>query len=147
MSERRRLPRERLSVTAKFEFGAGAPDIYAIVGLYDDGSPGEIFFRMGHVGGFERGVLNDLAVMISMSLQHGVPLETICEKLERTHYEPAGFVKGPPGIKKATSVGDALAQYFRSRWLDEESPHRWQVRSGFQVSREVRDRCHLRRVK
>ena len=45
---RERLPETRISITHKFEIANH--DGYIIVGLYNDGRPGEVFLKMGKEG-------------------------------------------------------------------------------------------------
>src|SRR5262249_26343042 len=69
---RRKLPDERQSITHKF--GVGGHEGYIHVGMYEDGTPGEIFVRMAKEGSTISGLMDSFATAISLSLQHGVPL-------------------------------------------------------------------------
>ena len=69
---RHRLPAERASVTHKF--GLGGHEGYITVGLYPNGSPGEIFIRMAKEGSTVSGLMDSFATAVSLALQHGVPL-------------------------------------------------------------------------
>lgn len=119
MSDRKRLPPERRSINRKFKIqyvnDQGKPDVlklYVIAGVYDDGSLGEIFIRADRVGTFLSGALDGVAMMISVGLQHGVPLETITKLLRNQRFEPCGFT-GDPEFHSCTSPFDLVAQ-----WLD-----------------------------
>lgn len=105
------MPRERASVTHRFKVGGLKG--YITVGLYEDGNVGEIFLTTEKQGTFERGLLHCLALMISVALQHGVPLEKVVEKLKGVNFEPSGFTKNPK-IPMAASIVDYLA-----RWLED----------------------------
>jgi ribonucleoside-diphosphate reductase alpha chain len=70
---RRRLPDERRSITHKFSIGGH--EGYMTVGMYDDGTPGELFVTMAKEGSVVSGLMDNFATMISMSLQYGVPLQ------------------------------------------------------------------------
>jgi ribonucleoside-diphosphate reductase alpha chain len=107
---RRKLPDERRSLTHKFSIGGH--DGYITCGLYDDGSPGEIFVRMAKEGSTVAGLMDSFATAISLSLQHGVPLKLLCEKLRGTQFVPSGFT-GNPEIPRTTSIMDYIF-----RWLD-----------------------------
>jgi ribonucleoside-diphosphate reductase alpha chain len=110
MAVRRKLPDERRSLTHKFSIGGH--DGYITCGLYDDGSPGEIFVRMAKEGSTIAGLMDSFATAISLSLQHGVPLKLLCEKFRSTRFEPSGFT-GNPEVPRATSIMDYIF-----RWLD-----------------------------
>jgi ribonucleoside-diphosphate reductase alpha chain len=110
VSVRRKLPDERRSLTHKFSIGGH--DGYITCGLYDDGSPGEIFVRMAKEGSTIAGLMDSFATAISLSLQHGVPVKLLVEKFKTTRFEPSGFT-GNPDIPRATSIMDYIF-----RWLD-----------------------------
>jgi ribonucleoside-diphosphate reductase alpha chain len=107
---RRKLPDERRSLTHKFS--VGGHDGYITCGMYEDGSPGEIFVRMAKEGSTIAGLMDSFATAISLSLQHGVPLKLLVEKFKTTRFEPSGFT-GNPEIPRASSIMDYIF-----RWLD-----------------------------
>ncbi|MBI4508648.1 MAG: vitamin B12-dependent ribonucleotide reductase [Deltaproteobacteria bacterium] len=107
---RRKLPDERRSLTHKFSIGGH--EGYITCGLYEDGSPGEIFVRMAKEGSTIAGLMDSFATAISLALQHGVPLRLLCDKFRGTRFEPSGFT-GNPEIPRATSIMDYIF-----RWLD-----------------------------
>src|SRR5207302_1754916 len=77
--KRRRMPRERQSITHKFSIGGH--EGYITAGMYEDGSVGEIFLTdIGKEGSTLRGMMNSFATAISIALQYGVPLETLVRK-------------------------------------------------------------------
>ncbi len=88
MSERRKLPNDRIGITHKVKIGDTT--VYVNTGEYDDGTLGEVFVRVDKEGG-ELRVYDSLAILISISIQSGVPLELILGKLENQQYEPAGI--------------------------------------------------------
>lgn len=106
---RRRLPVTRNSKTHKFHLGGS--DGYFTVGEYEDGSPGEIFIQMAKAGSTINGLMDSIAILISLSLQHGVPLETLVNKFSHVRFEPEGITRNPE-IPFSKSVMDYLA-----RWL------------------------------
>jgi ribonucleoside-diphosphate reductase alpha chain len=113
---RYKLPAERVSLTHKFSIGGH--EGYVTVGLYDDGTPGEIFVRMAKEGSAIAGLMDSFATSVSLALQHGVPLATLSEKLKGTRFEPSGFT-GNPDIPIATSIMDYLFRWLAKRFLDE----------------------------
>src|SRR3989344_3615218 len=85
---RRKLPDERHSVTHKFT--VAGHEGYIHVGMYEDSAPGEIFIKMSKEGTTLSGVMDALALSLSMNLQYGVPLEVLCQKLVGARFEPMG---------------------------------------------------------
>ena len=75
---RRKLPAERQSITHKFSIGGH--EGYITVGMFEDGSPGEIFITMAKEGSTISGLMDSMAVAISLTLQYGVPLKFLVEK-------------------------------------------------------------------
>ena len=113
---RRRLPDERPAVTHKFR--VGEQEGYLTVGLYDDGSPGEVFVKISKEGSTVSGLTDAIAILTSIALQYGVPLDKLAEKLERTHFEPAGPTANED-IPFATSIVDYIFSWLRLHFGDE----------------------------
>ncbi len=111
---RHRLPAERASVTHKF--GVGGHEGYITVGLYPNGSPGEIFIRMAKEGSTVSGLMDSFATAVSLALQHGVPLRVLCEKFAHTRFEPSGWT-GNPEIGYAKSIMDYIFRWIQMRFL------------------------------
>ncbi|MBZ5489702.1 MAG: vitamin B12-dependent ribonucleotide reductase [Acidobacteriia bacterium] len=107
---RHRLPGERASITHKFALAGH--EGYITVGLYKDGTPGELFIRMAKEGSTVSGLMDSFATAISLALQHGVPMKLMCEKFSHTRFEPSGFT-GNPEIPIAKSIMDYIF-----RWLE-----------------------------
>jgi ribonucleoside-diphosphate reductase alpha chain len=120
MSIRYKLPVERRSLTHKFQIAGH--EGYITVGMYDDGSPGEIFVRMAKEGSVIAGLMDSFATSISLSLQHGVPLSIVCEKFRGTRFEPSGFT-GNQEIPIATSIMDYLFRWLALRFLTGTANH------------------------
>lgn len=116
---RRRLPDERPAVTRRFVVGGCKG--YVTVGLYDDGTPGEIFVRVAKTGGTLSGLLDGWAITTSLALQHGVPLRAICDKLAYTRFDPCGW-SGDSEIGYATSILDWIARWLAKRFLGHDPP-------------------------
>ena len=106
---RRRLPDERRSITHKFSIGGH--EGYLTVGMYDDGTPGELFVVMAKEGSVVSGLMDSFATAISLALQYGVPLQVLADKFSHTRFEPSGFT-GNPDIPIAKSITDYIF-----RWL------------------------------
>lgn len=113
---RRRLPTRRRGITQ--EATVGGHKIYVRTGEYEDGSPGEIFLDMAKEGSTLRGLLDGLAVAVSLGLQHGVPLEAFMRQYEGTCFEPAGLVRGHKSIKLSSSLLDYIFRSLGIEYLD-----------------------------
>ncbi len=116
-SARRRLPDERKSITHKFS--VAGHEGYITVGMYDDGTPGEIFLTMAKQGSTISGLMDAFATSVSIGLQYGVPTKTIVRKFSHMRFEPAGFT-GNPDIPIAKSVVDYIFRWFGRKFLPSE---------------------------
>jgi ribonucleoside-diphosphate reductase alpha chain len=114
---RRKLPDERHALTHKFSIAGH--EGYITVGMYEDGKPGEIFLVMAKEGSTISGLMDAFATSISMSLQYGVPLETLVEKFSHVRFEPSGFTKNPE-INYAKSITDYIFRWLASKFLSSE---------------------------
>jgi ribonucleoside-diphosphate reductase alpha chain len=115
-AERRRMPRERQSITHKFSIAGH--DGYITAGMYEDGTVGEIFLTdIGKEGSTLRGMMNSFATAISIALQYGVPLETLVEKFAYMRFEPEGITQNQE-IPFAKSMPDYIMRWLASRFLD-----------------------------
>ena len=113
---RRKMPRERKSITHKFN--VGGHEGYITAGMYDDGTVGEIFLTdIGKEGSTLRGMMNSFATAISIALQYGVPLETLVEKFAYMRFEPEGITQNPE-IPFAKSMPDYIMRWLASRFCD-----------------------------
>ena len=116
---RKRMPRERQSITHKFSIGGH--EGYITAGMYEDGTIGEIFLTdIGKEGSTLRGMMNSFATAISIALQYGVPLETLVQKFCYMRFEPEG-ITGNPEIPFAKSMPDYIMRWLASRFLDTDA--------------------------
>jgi ribonucleoside-diphosphate reductase alpha chain len=111
---RHRLPAERHSITHKF--GIAGHEGYITVGLYKDGTPGELFVRMAKEGSTVSGLMDSFATAVSLALQHGVPLKLLCDKFSHTRFEPSGFT-GNQEIPIAKSIMDYIFRWLELRFV------------------------------
>ncbi|HEY6377654.1 MAG TPA: vitamin B12-dependent ribonucleotide reductase [Candidatus Dormibacteraeota bacterium] len=111
---RRRLAAERQAVTHKFS--VADHEGYITVGLYEDGTPGEIFLKMAKEGSTVSGLMDSFATAVSMALQYGVPLKALTDKFSHARFEPSGFT-GNPEIPIAKSIMDYIFRWMASRFL------------------------------
>lgn len=112
-----KLPDERMSITHKFS--VAGHEGYLHVGLYEDGAPGEIFIKMSKEGSTLSGVMDTLALSLSMNLQYGVPLEVLCQKLVHTRFEPMGMTTNKE-IPMVKSLMDYLGRWLALKFLPKE---------------------------
>ena len=117
---RQRLPTTRASVTHKFTIGTEDKG-YVTVSSYEDGRPGEVFIKMAKEGSTIGGLMDAIGILTSVSLQYGVPLEDLVNKLAHTRFEPSGST-GNPGIPIAKSPVDYIF-----RWLGQQFGERAEV--------------------
>lgn len=112
---RRRLPDERRSLTHRFSIGGH--EGYITAGLYDDGSPGEIFVTMSKEGSTISGLMDCFATAVSLSLQYGVPLQCLVDKFSHMRFEPSGFT-GNPQLPYAKSIMDYIFRWLELKFLE-----------------------------
>ncbi len=117
MPRRRKLPDERMSVTHKFS--VAGHEGYITVGMYEDGSPGEVFIKMNKEGSTLSGVMDMWATSMSMNLQYGVPLEVLCTKMAHSRFDPMGMTTNKE-IPMAKSFMDYLARWLALKFLTKE---------------------------
>jgi len=114
---RRRLPDERQSITHKFSIGGH--EGYLTVGMYEDGTPGELFCVMAKEGSVVSGLMDSFATSVSLALQYGVPLKVLVDKFSHTRFEPSGFT-GNPNIPIAKSIIDYIFRWLSLKFLPRE---------------------------
>jgi ribonucleoside-diphosphate reductase alpha chain len=114
---RRKMPRERESITHKFSIAGH--EGYITAGKYEDGSVGEIFLTdIGKEGSTLRGMMNAFATAISIGLQYGVPLDVFVKKFSYMRFDPEG-ITGNPEIPFAKSMPDYIMRWLASRFIED----------------------------
>ena len=116
-AQREKMPAERASVTHKFS--VGGHEGYITVGLYEDNRPGEVFIKMSKEGSTLSGVMDGLALTISIGLQYGVPLKIFVDKLLNTRFEPSGITANA-NIRFVSSVLDYIARWLGGRFISSD---------------------------
>jgi ribonucleoside-diphosphate reductase alpha chain len=114
---RRKLPDERRSITHKFSIGGH--EGYITVGMYDEGSPGEIFITMAKEGSTISGLMDAFATAVSFNLQYGVPLKFLVDKFAHVRFEPSGWT-GNQQIPYAKSIMDYIFRWLGAKFLGPE---------------------------
>lgn len=111
---RLRLPQTRKAIIHKFNLGETRA--YLIVGLYDNGDPGEIFVNIDKQGSTISGLVDSFAILMSYALQYGLPLKEITGKLRHVRFEPAGLTSNKD-IPMASSVIDYIAAWLQKEFV------------------------------
>ena len=112
---RRRVPEDRTEIGRKFR--VGEYEGYIHVGLYEDGSPGDIFCDVSKVGTTLQGLMNSLMISVSLGLQYGVPLEVYVSKFAHMRFEPSGTTNDAD-IRVAKSIVDYIFRWLGKKFLD-----------------------------
>ncbi len=140
---RRRLPDERKSITHKFSIAGH--DGYLTVGMYDDGSPGEIFVVMAKQGSVVSGLMDTVATSISLALQYGVPVKVLVDKFSHTRFEPSGFTNNSQ-IPIAKSIVDYIFRWLGQKFLTTEDQPKPEGDSQMTVGQVKTLEAHERQV-
>src|SRR5881227_922513 len=114
LTQRRRLPEERTEVGRKFR--VGDHEGYIHVGLYDDGTPGDIFVDIAKEGTALAGLMNCFMIAVSIGLQYGVPLEVWVSKFAHMRFEPSGMTNDAD-IRAAKSIVDYIFRWMGKKFL------------------------------
>jgi ribonucleoside-diphosphate reductase alpha chain len=114
LTQRRRLPDDRTEVGRKFR--VGDYEGYIHVGLYEDGTPGDIFLDIAKEGTTLAGLMNSFMISVSLGLQYGVPLEVYVSKFAHMRFEPSGMTNDPD-IRVAKSIVDYVFRWMGKKFL------------------------------
>jgi ribonucleoside-diphosphate reductase alpha chain len=133
---RRRLPDERKAIV--HHFSVGGHEGYLMVGVYEDGQPGEIFIRMAKAGSTVAGLTDSFGIAVSLALQYGVSLKVLCDKFSHTRFEPSGW-SGVKEIGYAKSIMDYIARWLALRFL----PPTFPLPTGAEVQAPAPAPAHL----
>jgi adenosylcobalamin-dependent ribonucleoside-diphosphate reductase len=112
--QRRRIPDDRVEVGRKF--AVGEYEGYIHVGLFDDGTPGDIFVDIAKEGTTLAGLMNSFMISVSLGLQYGVPLEVYVSKFSHMRFEPSGMTNDAD-IRVAKSLVDYIFRWMGKKFL------------------------------
>ena len=101
------------------KFRVGDYEGYIHVGLFEDGTPGDIFVDIAKDGTTLQGLMNSLMISVSMGLQYGVPPEVYVSKLSHMRFEPSGLTNDVD-IRTAKSIVDYIFRWFGKKFLTAE---------------------------
>jgi ribonucleoside-diphosphate reductase alpha chain len=111
---RRKLPDERQAITHKFSIAGH--EGYITAGLFEDGTPGEIFITMAKEGSTISGLMDSFATAVSYGLQYGVPLKFFVDKFSHVRFEPSGYT-GNPQVPYAKSIMDYIFRWLAAKFI------------------------------
>jgi ribonucleoside-diphosphate reductase alpha chain len=114
LPQRRRLPDDRIEVGRKFK--VGEYEGYIHVGLFEDGTPGDIFVDIAKEGTTLAGLMNSFMISVSLGLQYGVPLEVYVSKFSHMRFEPSGMTNDSD-IRVAKSIVDYIFRWMGKKFL------------------------------
>src|SRR5213078_3035134 len=112
--QRRRLPEDRTGVGRKFR--VGEYEGYIHVGLFEDGTPGDIFVDIAKEGTTLAGLMNSFMISVSLGLQYGVPLDVYVSKFSHMRFEPSGMTNDAD-IRVAKSIVDYIFRWMGKKFL------------------------------
>ena len=117
---RRKMSDTRNSITHKFCIEDH--DGYITVGLYDDGTPGEIFLSMAKQGSTVSGLMEAFGRAVSYALQYGVPIGDLVRNFSHMRFEPMGRTENRE-IPVAQSIIDYVFRWLASRYMSPEEAY------------------------
>lgn len=117
IAARQSLPSTRESITHKFCIMGH--EGYLTIGLFDDGTPGEIFIKMAKEGSTLSGLIQGYCRALSLALQYGLPLHEAVIRFKGMRFEPMGPTSNPD-IPEAMSIIDYVARYLGLNFCDDD---------------------------
>jgi ribonucleoside-diphosphate reductase alpha chain len=114
------LPNTRRSLTHKFAIAGH--EGYLTIGLFDDGTPGEIFIKMSKEGSTLSGLIQGFCRAFSLALQYGLSIQDAVDRFRGMRFDPMGPTSNPD-IPEALSILDYVARYLELIYLPERRSH------------------------
>lgn len=108
IANRQTLPPTRESITHKFCIDRH--EGYLTIGLYPDGTPGEIFLKIAKEGSALSGMCQAFCRAFSIAMQYGLSIEEAVVRFKGMRFEPMGYTNNPE-IPEAQSIVDYVARY------------------------------------
>ncbi|MDF1810011.1 MAG: hypothetical protein P1U42_09980 [Phycisphaerales bacterium] len=108
LATRQSLTQTRESLTHKFTLDRH--EGYLTIGLYPDGSPGELFIKIAKEGSAISGMCQAFCRAFSIALQYGLPVDEAVKRFKGMRFEPNGLTNNPE-IPEADSIIDYVAKY------------------------------------
>lgn len=111
------MPTTRRSLTHKFAIAGH--EGYLTIGLFDDGSPGEIFIKMSKEGSTLSGLIQGFCRAFSLALQYGLSIRDAVDRFRGMRFDPMGPTSNPD-IPEALSILDYVARYLELHYLPKD---------------------------
>jgi len=111
------LPTTRRSTTHKFAIAGH--EGYLTIGLFEDGSPGEIFIKMSKEGSTLSGLIQGFCRAFSLALQYGLTIQDAVDRFRGMRFDPMGPTSNPD-IPEALSILDYVAKYLELHYLPQQ---------------------------
>jgi hypothetical protein len=102
--QRRALPQRRHCETFDLAFQGFDKKYHVTLGYYRDGTLGEVFINFPKTGQQAEAIARDGAVLLSLALQYGVPLDSIRSAVTRDERGEPGSIVGAV-VDKITTKG------------------------------------------
>ncbi len=120
MAEPKRLPDRRKHFTHKAK--VGNQTVHFSLGLYEDGTIGEIFIDIAKAGTALRYWSTITSMLMSICIQYRVPLEELIDILQGVNSEPFSEVSvtGYSRITKCTGIFDFVIRVIAIEFLGRE---------------------------
>ena len=106
---RRKPPKKRNAKTSMVHIGDDQVKVYLTVGLFDDGTPCEVFLKTAKSGSTLQGAFDTVSIMISHALQFGMPVDKVCSALVNIRFMPMGHTDDPD-VPRCDSISDYVAK-------------------------------------
>jgi len=111
----RRLNPRRKAINRKITIGG--LNVYTTEGPYPNGDLAEVFIDLNKEGSTMRALYNCIAILTSLCIQYGCPVEVLTKFFANMNFEPNGKVIGYPRIKYGQSVIDVIFRLIGIEYL------------------------------
>lgn len=118
LSPRYKMPSRRNGFTQKVKIANQS--LYLRTGEYSDGKLGEIFLTFGRDGTTMSHLMDSIAILMSLGLQHGVPLQEFVDAFTSSRAEPSGMVVNSENVKFCSSIMDYVVRELSAEYLAKE---------------------------
>jgi hypothetical protein len=144
IATRRALPATRSSLTHKFS--VARHEGYLTVGLYEDGSPGEIFIKVSKEGSAISGFCQAFCRAFSLALQLGLSVDEAVVRFKGMRFDPYGLWSPRHKFNTWRRIWLAVAEAQHEVTKDWDSP-RSSRRAGRGAAGRGRTGHHRRRAR
>ncbi len=118
VATRQSLDSTRESITHKFT--VAGHEGYLTIGLYPDGTPGELFIKISKEGSAISGMCQAFCRAFSIALQFGLSVEEAVTRFKGMRFEPMGATSNPD-IPEAQSIVDYVARFLEIEFCSDSA--------------------------